>query len=594
MTKSNHYLRLLSYLKPYRWQVVLAYGAMLAAAIAQLFIPAVIKQAIDAGLASGHAAQLFTAGAIVMGLALVNGVVSFVQFYFGHWLSFRVAYDLRNAYYHSVQFLPFTFHDQAHTGDLMSRATSDISEAERFAGIGLADLISALLMIIGVVAAMLWQDWQLALLGLVPIPILAWASVRFESHIRPLFKKIQAQMGVLSSVMQESLTGIRVVKAFAREAYELSRFDRENDAWLAGRMGVIRRWGNSWPLFTFLVACSVFLLLFFGGPMALQGRISVGTLFALISYILMLQLPVQRLGFLLNLTATASASAGRVFEIMDLPNESTEPEGALEVEHIEGRVTFNAVSFAYRDDRPVLHEVSFEAAPGQKIALIGPTGSGKSTVTHLIPRFYEATAGEVLVDGINVQRMARHCLRRHIGLVLQDTFLFSATIAENIAYGRQSATQEEIVAAARAALAHDFIMRFPNGYQTIVGERGVTLSGGQRQRIAIARALLHAPRILILDDSTSSVDTETEYQIQQALNSLMQGRTTFIIAQRLLTLKNADLILVLDQGRIVERGNHVELLARAGLYRQIYDLQLKDQEAFAALQESLSAQLRGN
>lgn len=594
MAKGNHYLRLLAYLKPYRWQLLLAYGAMLAAAVAQLFIPEVIKQAIDNGLASGSASQLFTAGAIVMGLAVVNGVVSFTQFYFGHWLSFRMAYDLRNAYYHSVQFLPFTFHDQAHTGDLMSRATSDIAEAERFAGIGLADLISALLMIVGVVVAMLLQDWQLALLGLLPIPILAWSSVRFESHIRPLFKKIQSQMGVLSTVMQESLTGIRVVKAFAREEHELSRFDRENDAWLAGRIGVIRSWGNSWPFFTFLVACSVFLLLFFGGPLALQGRISVGTLFALISYILMLQLPVQRLGFLLNLTATASASAGRVFEIMDLPNESQDPDGALEVERIEGRVTFNQVSFAYRPDRPVLHEVTFEAAPGQKIALIGPTGSGKSTLTHLIPRFYEATAGEVWVDGINVQRMARRSLRRHIGMVLQDSFLFSATIAENIAYGRQAATEEEIIAAARAARAHDFIVHFPQGYQTLVGERGVTLSGGQRQRIAIARALLHAPRILILDDSTSSVDTETEYQIQQALAVLMQGRTTFIIAQRLLTLKSADLILVLDQGRIVERGSHAGLLAQGGLYRQIYDLQLKDQEEFAALQERPGARLRGD
>jgi ATP-binding cassette subfamily B protein len=301
----------------------------------------------------------------------------------------------------------------------------------------------------------------------------------------------------------------------------------------------------------------------------------------------MLNGPVQRLGFLVNAAATAGASAGRVFEIMDTPNEISEKPDALVLRDVHGEVAFENVSFAYLGDRLILRGVTFCAEPGRTIALIGPTGSGKSTITSLIPRFYDPTAGRVLVDGVDVRDVTLESLRRQIGIVLQDSFLFSATIAENIAYGQPEAGRAEIEAAAQAARAHDFILSFPNGYETQVGERGVTLSGGQKQRIAIARALLTNPRILILDDSTSSVDTETEYLIQQALSVLMEGRTTFVIAQRLLTLKNADLILVLDDGEIVERGAHEELLALGGLYRQIYDLQLKDQEEFAALRERL-------
>jgi ATP-binding cassette subfamily B protein len=483
-----------------------------------------------------------------------------------------------------VQTLPFAFHDQSHTGDLMSRATSDIAETERFTGIGLLDLLATLLLLIGVIVAMTLESAPLALLALIPIPLLVLATIRFGGTVRPMFKRIQEQMGVLSATMQESLTGIRVVKAFAREPYELQKFDQANDEWFSRRYSLIQTWASNWPLFTFLVALSIFLLLWFGGPRALAGEITVGSLFALISYVLMLNAPVQRLGFLVNLAATAGASATRVFEIIDTPNEIADDPAALTLENVGGEVVFQDVSFAYREGPLILRGITFQAKPGQRIALIGPTGSGKSTITNLIPRFYDPTAGQVLVDGIDIRDVKVQSLRRHIGIVLQDPFLFSQTIAENIAYGRPGASQEEIVAAARAARAHDFIMSFDEGYGTRVGERGVTLSGGQKQRLAIARALLNNPRILILDDSTSSVDTETEHLIQQALEVLMEGRTTFVIAQRLLTLKNADCILVLDHGAIVERGRHEELLANDGLYRQIYDLQLKDQEEFAALQ----------
>jgi ATP-binding cassette subfamily B protein len=428
----------------------------------------------------------------------------------------------------------------------------------------------------------------MATLTLLPMFILVVATIRFGAVVRPMFKIIQEQMGVLATTMQESLTGIHIVKAFAREPYELHKFDRQNDDWFQKRYTVIKVWANNWPFFTFTLAISIFLLLWIGGPQALTGEITIGSLFALISYVLMLNGPVQRLGFLVNLAATAGASAGRVFEIIDTPKDIAERPDAINLDSIRGLITFERVSFAYQDDRLVLHNINFSAEPGQTMALIGPTGSGKSTIINLIPRFYDPTDGRVLVDGIDIRQLTLSSLRQHTGLVLQDSFLFSSTIAENIAYGRPDASHQEIVEVAKVARAHDFIMNFPDGYQTMVGERGVTLSGGQKQRVAVARALLYDPRILILDDSTSSVDTETEHLIQQALAALMQGRTTFVIAQRLLTLKNADCILVLDHGEIVERGTHTELLRLNGLYRQIYDLQLKDQEEFAALQGQLA------
>jgi ATP-binding cassette subfamily B protein len=387
--------------------------------------------------------------------------------------------------------------------------------------------------------------------------------------------------------MQESLTGIRVVKAFAREPHELEKFDHENEKWFRRRHSVIKMWANNWPFFSFTLSLSVFLLLWFGGPQAIAGTITVGTLFAMISYVLMLNGPVQRLGFLVNLAATAGAAAGRVFEIVDQRPEKAEVPGAYAPDQVSGAVAFDDVSFAYRSGRPVLEDVNFEVKPGQTVALMGLTGSGKSTITNLIARFYDPTHGSVCVEDVDTREWQLRALREQIGTVQQDSFLFSASIADNIAYGRPDASRADVVAAAKAARADQFIQGFKDGYDTQVGERGVTLSGGQKQRVAIARALLTDPTILILDDSTSSVDTETEHLIQQALNVLMQGRTTFVIAQRLLTLKNADLILVLQEGRIVERGLHEELLAAGGLYKEIYDLQLRDQEEFAKLQESM-------
>lgn len=583
----GEYRRLLHYLRPYAKQAAIAYSAMILATLLSLAIPQIIAAAIDLGLETGEITSLYSATAIILAIGAVTAIAGYGQRFYGEWLTHRVAYDLRNDYYDHVQRLPFEFHDRSQTGDLMSRATSDISETERFVGIGLMDLLATILLLLGVVVAMFLENVRLAALALIPLPILVASTIRFGGRIRPRFKSIQEQMGVLSTTMQESLTGIRVVKAFAREPHELAKFDRENDKWFRRRHRVIKMWANNWPFFSFTLSSSVFLLLWFGGPQALAGSITVGSLFAMISYVLMLNGPVQRLGFLVNLAATAGASAGRVFEIVDQEPELAEASDGFAPADIKGAVAFEDVSFAYQSGSPVLQGVTFGVSPGQTIALMGSTGSGKSTITSLIARFYDPTRGTVYVEGVDTREWQLRALRSHIGTVLQDSFLFSASIAENIAYGRPGAKRSDIVAAAKAARADDFIRGFQDGYETVVGERGVTLSGGQKQRIAIARALLTDPRILILDDSTSSVDTETEHLIQQALQILMDGRTTFVIAQRLLTLKNADLILVVQDGQIAERGLHEELLAAGGPYSEIYELQLKDQEEFAKLQQGL-------
>ena len=580
----------------------MAYSGMLIGTLVRLYIPSIVKDAIDNGLASGDSAELLRAGGLILIVALVSGFVSFGAFYFSHWLTHRVAYDLRNDFYNRVQFLPFTFHDQAHTGDLMSRATSDINEVQWFVGSRVSELISIVLTIIGVVVAMVFLNSEaftedvlvafdaptlrIALIGLIPLPLLIYMTIKFGATVRPMFKQIQEWLSNVSTIMQESLTGVRVVKAFAREPHELDKFDDQNEGWFTYRVKLIGVWARNWPIFNFLVACCIILVLWFGGPAVIDGTISIGTLFALISYIGILQAPVRQLGFIVNQAATTGAAANRVFEIMDMPNEVADRTNAAELENVHGDVAFEHITFGYNPDRPVLQDVNFHVGAGQRVAFVGPTGSGKSTITNLLPRFYEQQSGQILIDGQDIRTVSLTSLRANIGSVLQDSFLFSSTIAENIAYGSTNASMDDIVAAAKAARAHEFILTFPDGYNTKVGERGVTLSGGQKQRVAIARTLLVNPRILILDDALSSVDTETEHLIQQALQVLMENRTTFIIAQRLLTLKHADMIFVLDEGRIAEQGTHDELLARKGLYREIYDLQLKDQEEFAQLQRN--------
>jgi len=576
----NVYLRLIGYLFRYKRYVFSGYVAMLAASLINLFLPQIVKNAIDQGITEGNMVSVLRSASLILVIAVMRGLVAFGQRYCGEWLTYRVAYDLRKDFFDAIESVPISFHDVAHTGDLMSRATSDTSETERFIGMGLIDLASVVILSLGVCVAMFLESSYLALLSIWPILIVLGLSVRFAGRVRPLFKAVQEQMGVLSTRMQESMTGITVVKSFAREAHEFETFEFENESWFKKRYKAIYEWGNYWPLFAFALSSSVFILLWFGGPQTISGTVSVGSLFAMVWYVLMLNGPAQRLGFLVNLAATAGASASRVFSIIDADVEDMENLGGTSLDRIRGEVIFEHVCFGYQTGPNIVNDISFHVPEGQTIALVGPTGSGKSTIINLIPRLYNPTSGRIVIDGIDTKDVRLKDLRKCVGAVMQDIFLFSTTIRENIAYGVEEATDEEIVEVARAANAHEFILKFQDGYNTMCGERGVSLSGGQKQRVAIARALLRNPAILLLDDSTSSVDTETEYQIQQALRLLMRGRTTFIIAHRLLTLKEADQIIVLDNGSIVERGTHEELLANKGAYRNLYDLQLRSQEEF--------------
>ena len=574
----NVYLRLIGYLSRYKRYVFTGYAAMIAASLINLLLPQIVKNAIDQGLTSGNMDSVIRSAALILLIAVVRGVAAFSQRYCGEWLTYRVAYDLRKDFFDAIQLVPISFHDVAHTGDLMSRATSDTAETERFVGMGLMDLFSVAILSLGVCIAMFYESQYLALLSIGPILLVLVLSIRFAGRVRPMFKAVQEQMGILSTRMQESMTGITVVKSFARETHEFETFERENESWFRKRYRGILEWGTYWPLFGFALASSVFILLWFGGPQTIAGSVSVGSLFAMVWYVLMLNGPSQRLGFLVNLAATAGASATRVFSIIDADAEETERSGRAKLENVSGAVIFDKVYFGYRPGQNIVSDISFNVPAGQTVALVGPTGSGKSTIINLIPRLYNTTDGRILIDEVNIDDVSLYDLRKHVGAVMQDIFLFSTTIRENIAYGVEDATDAEIVEVAKAANAHEFILKFQDGYNTRVGERGVALSGGQKQRVAIARALLRNPAILLLDDSTSSVDTETEYQIQQALRLLMSGRTTFIIAHRLLTLKEADQIIVLESGNIIERGTHEELLANKGAYRNLYDLQLRSQE----------------
>jgi ATP-binding cassette subfamily B protein len=462
----------------------------------------------------------------------------------------------------------------------MSRATADVEAVRLFFQFGWPIGLSVALAGAGTIAAMAWLDWRLLGLTLISLPCFLGVILGIGRLLRPLQLRVQEKTGNLTVTLQESLAGIRVVKAFARERQQIEGFAHAAEALAQARIAVAAKEAVSFPLLTLLLSLAVALTLYIGGQRVIAGVMSLGTLVAATSYLAQLAQPLRRLSWMTGMVSLCQAGAERLFEILDAVPEIQDAPQARPLPHLEGWVRFEHVSFRYNTDVPVLHDVTFSVLPGQVIALLGSTGSGKSTIAQLIPRFYDVTSGCITIDGVDIRAYQLAALRRHIGIVMQDTLLFSMTIRDNIAYGREDLDLDTVIAAAKAARAHDFIMQCPDGYDTWVGERGVTLSGGQRQRLAIARAFARNPRLLILDDATSSVDMETEYLIQQALTELMAGRTTFVIAQRLRTLKQADTILVLADGRIVQRGTHEELVAQPGLYRRIYDLQLRDQEDF--------------
>ncbi len=572
----KHLLRIHILLKPYLWQTVLNLLILLSMTGLSLVVPRVIRSVVDEGLLKGQTPFLIQSALVLLGLGLASALLSLFQRYLSQWVASHIGYDLRNRLYDHMQYMPFSFHDHSQTGQLISRCIEDVRAIQDFLGGSLIDLSQLVLLSVGIIVIMFTDNWKLALIALVPIVPLVWVASNFGKQLSVLFYAVDTALGDLSARLQENVTGAQVVRAFAREPYEIERFDEMNQTYFDARVRVVSSFGTVMPTTTILVTISTILILWFGGQMVIDGTMTVGQIVAFNAYLLLLATPVQQLTPVVNAAGEASAGAQRAWEILDHQPEIQSPPHARVLPTLTGKVEFRNVSLRYQDEqKESLAEVNVRVEKNQIVALIGATGSGKTSLINLIPRFYDVSAGAVLVDGYDVRGVELVSLRRQIGIVLQTSLLFSDSISANIAYGRPQAGQAEVIAAARAAQAHEFISGFPEGYDTVVGERGVTLSGGQRQRVAIARALLMDPRILILDDSLSSVDTHTEKLIQEALDKLMEGRTTFVIAHRLSTVRRADLILVMDKGRIVQRGRHAELLTQGGLYREIHDLQLQ-------------------
>ncbi len=574
--------RAVGYLSRHRGSTAAAYGALVGATLAQLAVPQLVQNMIDAITQGATAADraigetlLINAGLLIVAFAAMRGIFSFVQAFMAEKTSQGLAFDLRNAIFAKVQRLSFSYNDRNQTGQLMIRATDDVERVRIFIAQGLVLAAQAFLLLIGALVILALTNWQLTLVVLPLLPIALVLFMVFGRVSQPLFMAVQIKLSALNTILQENLAGIKVVKAFAREPHEKRRFDTSATALMAQQLRVSRVFSFLFPLIFLVAQLGQAAVLYFGGKQILAGTLNLGEYQKFSLYLVYVFFPLGQLGFIITLMSQASASANRIFEILDAKRDIADKPGAIALPPIQGRVEFKDVTFRYfGSGSPVLNDVSFTVEPGQTVALLGATGSGKSSIINLLPRFYDASTGEVLIDGHDVRDVTIDSLRSQIGVVLQETNLFSGSIRDNIAFGRSDATDDEVIAAARAASADDFIMSFPQGYDTPVGERGTTLSGGQKQRIAIARALLLNPHLLILDDSTSSVDLVTEYKIQKALDSLMHGRTSFVIAQRISTVLNADLILVLEQGRIAARGTHEELLEDSPIYAEIYHSQL--------------------
>jgi ABC-type multidrug transport system fused ATPase/permease subunit len=574
----NTLRRILPYYRDYRWLMALGYLAVVGNATFNLAVPWLIGLGVDQGVARQDVNQLVVVSVFIVLVSALRGFCAFAQNYLGETAAQGGSYELRRALYSHVQQLSFSFHDQAQTGDLLTRSMSDVEQLKNFMGRGVLMIFNLVLLVVGVAVALLAMNWKLALLSLVMLPLLYWRAATYSRSIRPLFRAVQDQVAKVATLIQDNAAGARVVKAFGHERQEIDRFDTENEVLYQRYLSSTRLQSFNTPLLNFMANASTIAMLWVAGLLVLSNQLTLGELVAFYAYLLQIVGPVRQGGFLMSMASRAAASSERVLEVLDTPISVSSPPDAVELPPIRGHVDFEDVSCAYHPGRPVIQHVSFSAEPGQTIALVGATGSGKTTVANLIPRFYDVTSGRVLIDGHDVREVDLASLRRQIGIVMQETTLFSGTIRDNIGFGRADAAEDDIEWAARAARAEEFISRLPKGYDTLVGERGVTLSGGQKQRVAIARALLMDPRILILDEFTSAVDAATERLIRAALIELMRGRTTFVIAHRLSTVRVADSILVLQRGRLVDSGTHDELLETSVVYREIHASQLIEAE----------------
>ena len=579
--------RMMRYMRPYPWAITFGILTVILPVAMELLVPRMLQLVIDKGIRARNMDAILIGSVVMLVSAALGAVATLGQGFCRAQLSQGIAFDMRNDLFNHIQSLPFATLDQFQTGGLMTRISSDVDVIRTFSSNGLALILRALLMIVGSVVLILLTDWQLSLVMIVCIAVSAvmiWMLMRLAS---PLFIIVQQRLSALNTIVQENLAGIRVVKAFVRERYEIDRFAKRNEDYRDQNVKVGRILSLATPSLTVLTNVGTVAVIWFGGLAVIGNRLSVGELIAFNNYLMIGMTPLLMLGNILTMASRAEASAVRVLEILDTEKLVQSP-AADRAKPLRGNVVFDGVSFRYNHNghhaaasdlvsdsangvqTSVLDRVSFEVKPGERVALLGVTGAGKSTLVNLITRFYDVTGGHILIDGVDVRDWSLEALRSQIGVVLQETILFSGTARENIAYGQPDATLDAVIAAAQAAQAHDFIMAMPNGYDSIVEARGANLSGGQKQRIAIARALLIHPTILILDDSTSAVDLDTEFKIQSVLDHLMAQTTTFIIAQRINSVLNADQIIVLDGGHIAANGTHRELLQSCAIYQDIY------------------------
>ncbi|HSK48255.1 MAG TPA: ABC transporter ATP-binding protein [Coriobacteriia bacterium] len=572
---SSALIRSLRFVKAYLGWAALGVLAVLASTAADLLTPQLLRRLIDVGITQGQQPVILRDSLLLIAVAAAGGLASFAQGYFSARASHGAAYDMRNQIFDKLQRLSFAYHDRAQAGQLITRVTSDVDLVRDFVGGGLVQVVSAALLLAGAVVFLVRLDPTLAMLAFIVLPATVGVLFIFVRRLGPMFKESQQRLAALNTVLQENVAGVRVVRAFTREGFETARYERANRSLFEQGMKVRRTVANAFPLLFSVGTIGVGFVTWAGAVQILRGTLTVGELVAFTSYLFLLLQPLFVIGFGATQIARAGASAERLFEILDAPQDVAEKPSAIALPRLEGSVSFIGVHLRYPGaEQETLAGIDLAIAPDTTVAVVGATGSGKTSLVNLVPRFYDATEGKVLVDGLDVRDVTLPSLRGQIGFVMQDSLLFSGSVRENIAYGRPDAVDEEIQAAAQAAQAHDFILALPQSYDTRVGERGVKLSGGQRQRIAIARALLVDPRILVMDDSTSSVDSATEAAIRDQLDRLMLGRTTLIVAQRLSTARRADLVVVMEAGRIADAGSHNELLQRSCLYAEIAASQL--------------------